>query len=735
MLRTLIAYAPAAVVVALMWMRLESPAEGVRLALWLALLALLPALAKRWWTRTAGYLGAAALAVGSALEVSPLDLPRVGERVAAGVVLFYDERLPVTPAEQPDMAGALLLATFFFCIPLALAVRARRPLSAAVALLVGAGWPATLLPGGADLARGALILGAALLLLAALRRAAVRQALVAGAAVLVAAVGASTSGAVDRSAILAWEDWDVYDAAPEPVGVSFIWEGRYAGIKFPKKKTTVLTIKAGPQPTYWRATTLDDFDGRRWVEDGKPLAYSGTRDGRDELGADEMMPRAARNPDTWRKQVVTVQALRDDHLIGGSVPVAYGDAGLDVSYRWGGVARINRGGLRQGMSYTVWSYQADPKPRALLRLGPDYPAEGLRRGRYLRPDARLSVSPFGTPGRDRTILAEFESGFFPRAYEPLYRTARRVVGSAPTPYAAVVALESWFRRNGGFVYDEQPGTTPGAPPLVDFLERKRGYCQHFAGAMTLMLRYLGIPSRVAVGFTSGEYDDRTETWKVTDHDGHAWVEVWFPKFGWLPFDPTPSRGRLSGGYTSSSREFAPSPDVLEALGGGVAAELLRRERLQGLRGEFPVSSGAGAGGAIAEGGRAALPVLLLVVAVALALLVVVKETRRRARYIRRDARSLARAARSDLAGFLADQGVEVPTSTTPAELAALVEGRYSVAADGFARAVAAARYSPDGRREASRARHEVRDIERRLRHRLSLRARIRGLLSLRSLTA
>src|SRR5205807_95039 len=127
-------------------------------------------------------------------------------------------------------------------------------------------------------------------------------------------------------------------------------------------------------------------------------------------------------------------------------------------------------------------------------------------------------------------------------------------GGAPSPYAAAVALESWFRTRGGFTYANQPPLSPSAPPLVYFVQRsKAGYCQYFAGAMALMLRYLGIPAREAVGFTSGRYAHGE--WTVTDHDAHAWVEVWFRGQGWLPFDPTPGRGRLSAPYSAGSAHF------------------------------------------------------------------------------------------------------------------------------------------------------------------------------------
>jgi hypothetical protein len=169
---------------------------------------------------------------------------------------------------------------------------------------------------------------------------------------------------------------------------------------------------------------------------------------------------------------------------------------------------------------------------------------------------------FASPGREAAVerlLAEPDFGPL-KAYTPMYERARAVTADAESPYAAVLALESWFRREGGFRYEEQPTPTTGLPPLVHFVERTRaGYCQHYAGAMAVMLRLLGIPSRVAVGFTSGTRSG--DTWKVTDHNAHAWVEVWFPRFGWVSFDPTPGRGTFAGIYSFAS-ENAEAVDAL-----------------------------------------------------------------------------------------------------------------------------------------------------------------------------
>src|SRR6266508_3975018 len=161
----------------------------------------------------------------------------------------------------------------------------------------------------------------------------------------------------------------------------------------------------------------------------------------------------------------------------------------------------------------------------------------------------VTAPPCGEPGRDRRLFGLLTGRLQP--YAAVFLRAQDVAGQTSSPYAAAVALERWFRATGGFTYSEQPGSTPGLPPLVGFVvETKTGYCQHFAGSMAMMLRLLGIPARVAAGFVPGHYRDGV--WRVTDHDAHTWVEVWFRGYGWLPFDPTPGRGRLSGTYSSTS---------------------------------------------------------------------------------------------------------------------------------------------------------------------------------------
>jgi hypothetical protein len=97
-----------------------------------------------------------------------------------------------------------------------------------------------------------------------------------------------------------------------------------------------------------------------------------------------------------------------------------------------------------------------------------------------------------------------------------------------------------------FRYDENPPRS--LYPLETFLFKSRvGYCQQFAGAMAMLLRMGGVPARVAAGFTTGSYNSADHDWEVTDLNAHAWVEAWFPGYGWVRFDPTPAVAPARGG--------------------------------------------------------------------------------------------------------------------------------------------------------------------------------------------
>src|SRR5438309_2238962 len=130
------------------------------------------------------------------------------------------------------------------------------------ALVIAADWLRFEEPrsgGGEEIGRGVVILAVALALLAGMTQRPSRLALGASALVIVGAFALSSSPAVAKTAFLDWQHWDFYTRPAKPVDVRYVWDAHYGGVHFPKRETTVLSIRAPSRPMYWRATVLDLF--------------------------------------------------------------------------------------------------------------------------------------------------------------------------------------------------------------------------------------------------------------------------------------------------------------------------------------------------------------------------------------------------------------------------------------------------------------------------------------------
>jgi transglutaminase-like putative cysteine protease len=117
--------------------------------------------------------------------------------------------------------------------------------------------------------------------------------------------------------------------------------------------------------------------------------------------------------------------------------------------------------------------------------------------------------------------------------------AEQIAAKASTPAEKAAAIENYLRLH--YVYTlELPKTTP-RDPIANFLfERRQGHCEYFASSMAVMLRSIGIPSRVVNGFSGGEFNDITSEYVIRASDAHSWVEAYLPGEDWVEFDPTPS---------------------------------------------------------------------------------------------------------------------------------------------------------------------------------------------------
>jgi len=182
--------------------------------------------------------------------------------------------------------------------------------------------------------------------------------------------------------------------------------------------------------------------------------------------------------------------------------------------------------------------------RALLRDGQDLVAlEPVRRaGEYTILSAVPAVS-------EDTLRAAGEAypdwvlGRYlqlPPLPERVMELAQRLVAGAETPYDRAQALESYLRTIPYTLEVEQP---PAERDAVDYFlfDLRRGYCDYYATAMVVLARSVGLPARLAVGYASGHYNEEMGFYEVTERDAHSWVEVYFPRYGWIPFEPTAAR--------------------------------------------------------------------------------------------------------------------------------------------------------------------------------------------------
>jgi hypothetical protein len=235
----------------------------------------------------------------------------------------------------------------------------------------------------------------------------------------------------------------------------------------------------------------------------------------------------------------------------------------------------------------------------------------------------------------------------------MYELARRIADGAPTPYDAITRIERYLRG----AYEYRQNVPEHNHPLPAFLSEDRaGYCQQFSGAMALMLRMLGIPSRVAAGFSAGGRVPDGDSYLVQDTDAHNWVEAFFPGIGWVIFEPTPAA--------------APADTQLNDAAVGVSDPSLPTQQSpievpdprdpDGPQPNPPAGGTAAAGG---SGGSTALTISGTVAA-ALALVAALIYGGRRARTRRLDPDELAETEMRELERALARLGHGLPAGAT-----------------------------------------------------------------------
>lgn len=338
--------------------------------------------------------------------------------------------------------------------------------------------------------------------------------------------------------------------------VRFDWLQNYSRLDWPLSASTAFTVRA-QFPYYWKAENLDEFDGRTWEQAPLGLASATTTI-------------AQSNLRRWtQKLTVTLGAISTREVIAAGTA----DAPSVDQQLAGGVSPgtyVAAQPLTPGERYKVTVYTPAPTPAELAAAGDDYPLGALAPDLTIELPATGAVAAadvrFAAYGSRSALVrfdgrsAELQAALLARSpYSRVFALARLLKAGAATPYQYAAAIGRYL--DDGYTYDQSP--PPSRYPLLAFLFGNRlGYCQQFAGAMALLLRMGGVPARVAVGFTTGAGGASPHTYVVSDLDAHAWVEAWFPSYGWVKLEATPDAdpalgGRVPGGTAAAGPPGAP----------------------------------------------------------------------------------------------------------------------------------------------------------------------------------
>ena len=311
----------------------------------------------------------------------------------------------------------------------------------------------------------------------------------------------------------------------------------------------------GPRPDYFRLSVLTRYVDGRWTPGDREIPESQPATG-------ELPPLDGVSPTLPREEAryrIRVSPDFDSSWLPTTSQVTSINAGPDWRY-----------------DISTRDFIAGKEDVTTARRTYDFTGVTLK---YDPQAMNQAVSGAGTV---RSIFTEVPSTL----NTEIRRLAATVTADAPTRYQKAQALQDFFRVDGGFRYDLKQADSLGsdAADLLAFLDEETGrvgYCEQFAGAMAIMARTLGIPSRVAIGFLKPQRST-DGAWEFSAWDMHAWPELYFPGSGWVTFEPTPAaRAAEPPGYTTAEfeqQEPSASPSLSDS-----AEELPERGEIADVR--------------------------------------------------------------------------------------------------------------------------------------------------------
>jgi protein-glutamine gamma-glutamyltransferase len=621
-------FAALALLGALQWRRMVADLSAAHALLWV-LVAVGAAAAVLWADGRRRWRGRLTLAVvplallgayassglGLAL-LKPRRLDELGNGLSHGAEALANVEMPYAGAD-PWPSSTLQLLGALLCVGAALLafwprVRERGyPFLSLALLLILVAAPVVSLGGAQPVALG-VVLTALTVCFLWLERLPLRPGVGIAAMLALAIAGAMPlASAADGE-----EPWFDYRSFAESFGpdepLSFDWGHSYGPMNWPREGAEVLRV-ATTRPSYWKMRNLDEFDGRAWVDPGVRLGGS---------SPSLELTEAWRAQAGWRETLrVTLRRMRTRDVLGAGTTLAVEDTARIVRPVEPGMWR-SQSQFRGGDSYTVKAFVPRPSPAQLADSGAGadprrahdlnltVPVRGAVPGAPGVP-VQIRFPPFaagaGAPTPFAvypTLVRSHDGGAALRRspYARTWRLARQLARQTATPYEYVVAVNRYLQN--GFAYSERPEPVPAGRATLDgfLFDTKSGYCQHFSGAMALLLRMGGIPARVVTGFSPGGYSKSKQAWIVRDTDAHSWVEAWFDDWGWVTFDPTPADTPARSQIAAIERPTDGASDRADAASGDGAGSGSRGDLRPDLLG-----AQAGPGGAPAAAGEGGGP--------------------------------------------------------------------------------------------------------------------------------
>lgn len=284
-----------------------------------------------------------------------------------------------------------------------------------------------------------------------------------------------------------------------------------------------------PTNLKWRGVSLNHFDGRRWQNTTSGGAVRSGADNQLNLQSPQFREllvgasQTAAQPGETVRYRITMQPLGMNVVF--VLPVAYSiDAGPPREFAIDGSGSISL-----------------VDPSRIVRI-----YNGISRLESPTTEEQQSTN-VDVPTRVALNYLQLPKGLDPR----IATLAREHTQSADSVYEKAAALESYLQNSFGYTLELQAPPNGGDPLAYFLFVRKRGHCEYFSSSMAIMLRTIGIPSRIVNGFRNGEYNDVSGRYIIRGKDAHSWVEAYIPGYGWTTFDPTPATPAI--GATGWSR--------------------------------------------------------------------------------------------------------------------------------------------------------------------------------------